>query len=246
MHPERLRDDQFSSKIRRYLIRSVRRQRNAQWTHIELSRSKRETTYPQGDMLQSFDYREKKGFSEIFEAEIPVFALVSLFHPLLYRFRGRWRRDDDFVAWLPVRRGRNLMLIRGLKGLSKPEDLGHRAAVGHGVVEHGTHDPLIIDEEDRPDGRGIALPGMDHPVAPGDLHVKIGDDREMDIDTHLLLDVPHPGEVGVDTIDGESDELSVQFGELIGDLDERYELSRTDRREIGRVGEEDDPLPFVV
>jgi hypothetical protein len=86
----------------------------------------------------------------------------------------------------------------------------------------------------------------DHAVECGHFFVEVGDDRESDLFAELFLDVPGPGDVRVDAVDAQAQELDVHLAELGVDLGESQELRRANRREIGRVGEKDEPAPLEV
>ena len=87
------------------------------------------------------------------EAEVPVFALVPLSHPLLHLCRSLWRWHNHLIARLPVCRCRNLELVSCLECLDQPDYLGHESSVLEGVVDHRPHDSFVIDEKDTADCR---------------------------------------------------------------------------------------------
>ena len=66
------------------------------------------------------------------------------------------------------------------------------------------------------------------------------------VDVEMLLDVPHPGDVGVRAVDGEAEKLHTAAPEVRGDLGELDELGRADGSEVRRMGEEDQPTPLEV
>jgi hypothetical protein len=94
---------------------------------------------------------------------------------------------------LPVGGGVEAGAVGELQGPDEAEDLVNVAAGGEGVVEHAPEDAVGVYDEDGPDGGGLAGGGMDHPVEPGDLHVQVGDDGEVNGDPRHLLQVLHPG-----------------------------------------------------
>jgi hypothetical protein len=52
--------------------------------------------------------------------------------------------------------------------------------------------------------------------------------------------------MGVVAVDREAEKLGVHRGELIGAAGEGHEFGRADRREIGRVRKQDQPLAAII
>src|SRR5205814_293416 len=101
----------------------------------------------------------------------------------------------------PLGGGGDLVLLVCLEGGQDPQDLVDAAAVGERVVDHRPHHALVVDDEHAADGRGAGRARVDHPVRLGHLRVQVGDHGELDLDPEVLLDVPNPGDVGVDAVD---------------------------------------------
>ena len=68
--------------------------------------------------------------------------------------------------------------------------------------------------------------------------------RELHFHAKVLLDVPDPGDVRIDTVDGAADQLHVALGEVVVALRELDELSGAHRSEIRRMREQHHPLAF--
>lgn len=77
-------------------------------------------------------------------------------------------------------------------------------------------------------------------------HQDVLDDREGDLDAELLLDVAHPGQVREQAVDRQAEQFAVHRGELRRRLGETDELGGAHRGEVGRVGEQDQPLAAIV
>jgi hypothetical protein len=58
--------------------------------------------------------------------------------------------------------------------------------------------------------------------------------------------VAQPLDVRVDAIDAQADDLAAEVLELLVALGELDELRRADRRKVGRMREEEDPLAAVL
>ena len=194
------------------------------------------------------------GVGVLAEAEEPVVAdlvVLLLLDPVLGGAAGSRGGEDDVHAGSPVGGGRDVLLVCLLQGEDDPLDLVEVPAEGRRVVDHRPDDALRVDEEHGPDGLGVGDGGLDHSILLRDIHLDVLDQGELDLDVlHLLpfdvLDLPEPGDVGVDGVDGESDELDVQGLELLGHAAECHELRGTHGGEIGGVGEQDDPFAFEV
>ena len=89
---------------------------------------------------------------------------------------------------------------------------------------------------------------MDHVVERRHFPLGIGDDRELHAGILGLLDILDPALVILDAVDRDDEGLGTALGEFVLEFRGITEFGRADRREIGRVGEEDDPVlagPFV-
>jgi hypothetical protein len=64
---------------------------------------------------------------------------------------------DDSVSNLPVRRGRDPVLISDLERVDHAEDLGERAAGRRGVGEREADGLFRVDDKDGADGEGYSL-----------------------------------------------------------------------------------------
>jgi hypothetical protein len=67
-----------------------------------------------------------------------------------------------------------------------------------------------------------------------------------DVDAEARLDRADPRDVGVVAVDREAQKLGVQRGEVIGAAGEGHEFGGADRREIGRMREQDQPLAAII
>jgi len=85
---------------------------------------------------------------------------------------------------------------------------------------------------------------MQHAVLLRDLRVQVGDQRVGNLDVEDLLQVLAPGQVAVDRVDRESDELRIAARELLVAARELAELGRADGREVGRWLNRITQLPF--
>src|SRR5688572_8999069 len=188
--------------------------------------------------------------SQLALRQVPVRDLVLRLEVVLHLLRrvvdGLRRGADDLVALLPVGGRGARVLVGGLQGVEGAQHFVNVAAETHRVVDERAHLLLGVDDEDGADGRRLGRAGVDEPVLLRDLGVEVRDDGEVYLDAEVALDVPYPSDVRRDGIDGEADELRAAPLELFGAARELDELGRADRREVGRVREEHDPLALVV
>ena len=95
-------------------------------------------------------------------------------------------------------------------------------------------------------------PGCIMPYFLGHFHGDVFDQRELDFNVlhplvlDLFLDGAQPGDMAVEAVDREADQFAVHFAELVFHGGEGHELRGADRREVGRVAEEDDPAAGVL
>src|SRR5690606_3042120 len=139
--------------------------------------------------------KKEKLKSQFLEAEVPVLALVPFGKPFIHLSLVLRRRDNDLVTRLPVCRGGNAVFVGGLQGFYEANYLWHVPPCRERIVDHGPQDTFVIDEKYCPDCSRAALARVDHPILFGNIHVKVGDDGERNIDSHLLFHVPYPGKM---------------------------------------------------
>ena len=163
---------------------------------------------------------------------------------------GRW--NDDIASRLPIGGGSYVLLIRHLHGDEQPLDFLHVSPVAKRIVKDGPDDGFGINDEDSPYGLGRAGGRLEHAERFGDLHGQIADDREGDLNAFhfvvfdFFLDRSQPCDVAVGAIDGQAEQFAVEFFEFRLHACKRHEFRRTDRSEVSRMREENNPLPLVV
>ncbi len=185
--------------------------------------------------------------SEALGAEVEVLALVVAGGgALVGRRSGFGGRHDDLVTGFPPLGRSHAVLIAGLQRFQQPQELRNGAAVAHRVVNHGPQNAIRINDERGANGGGVTCARVDHAVGLGHLHFQILDDRERNLDAPVFLDVTHPGDVRMDAVNGQTQQLAVPFGEFRCRLGEGHELGGADRREVGRMGKQHQPFALVV
>src|SRR5690554_310336 len=119
---------------------------------------------------------------------VGAYALVSL-----CRSGCGWH--DNAITWLPAFRRCYSVLVTGLQGIQQAQEFRNRTAVAHGVVHHRPQHAFRVDHEGCTDRRCVCSTRVNHAISAGNIHFKVGDDREGYLDAKLLLDVTHPRNV---------------------------------------------------
>ena len=140
------------------------------------------------------------------------------------------------------------MIVGQLQAVDQAQHLVEIAS-GAGRVDDRGADLLVrVDDIDRPDGELRVGVRVDHVVERRHFPLGIGDDRELNAGILGLFDILDPALVVLDAVDRYDQRLGAALGEFILQPGRIAELGRANRCEIGRVGEEDNPVlagPFV-
>lgn len=190
-------------------------------------------------------------FAEAHEPVQAILILALVVHPLLGYAAAAGGGYDDIIAGPPVGRGGAGVGVRFLERQDDTLDLVKVAARGQRIVQDGSHHAVGIDDKHRPYRLGVGLSRLDHAVLVGHLHADILDEGEGHIDVFLtvplqLLDLPQPGNVGIDGVHRKAHQLSIESLELVDHGAEGHKLRGADRGEIRRMGEEDHPFAGVI
>lgn len=159
---------------------------------------------------------------------------------------------DDIIARLPISRQGHAEFIDCLKADENTFDFVEIAPEGQGVIDDGSDSVGKVDEEDGSDGLRGALARLHHAVLLGHFHAHVLHEGETHLDIlhaavfDAVLDGTQPGDVAVETVDGDPHKLAVQFLEFLGHVGESDELGGAHGGEIGGMAEEDFPLATVV
>src|SRR5262249_55480109 len=113
------------------------------------------------------------------------------------------------------------------------------------IIEEGADRVLGINKEDGAHRRRVADGFMHHAESLSDLLIKIGNNREWNLDVKLLLDVAHPGDVRVNAVNGDADRLNVEPLEFLVVTRELDELCGAHRREVRGMREEQHPFALT-
>ena len=118
--------------------------------------------------------------------------------------QGRGDGQQDFLAHLPVKGQRHVVLVHVLQGL-KGRAAAHRECgsrswrntargklCGWGREKYGPH------------GRRVALAGLEHAVEARHLPINVGDDGKAEIHPALFAHIVDPGNVRVDTVNAQA------------------------------------------
>ena len=145
-----------------------------------------------------------------------------------------------------------MVLVDGLQPHEHALELVEITPELHGIINDGANRSRRVDEENRPHGRRSGDPGLNHAVFAGHLHRHVGDEREIELDALVpleldaLVDGTQPGDVAGVGADREPDQPAVERLELRLHGTEHHELRRTDGGEIRRMAEQDDPLALEI
>lgn len=149
--------------------------------------------------------------------------------------------DNDIISWQPVDWGGDAVLVTGLEGVEDTEDLSGVSSSGGWVREDETDGLLWVDDEDGTDGEsntlGVDVGGIlviNHVVGESNLALLVSDNWEGEVGVVDLVDILDPATVGLDSVGGETDELSSTLGELWLELCESSELGGADWSVIWR------------
>ena len=85
---------------------------------------------------------------------------------------------------------------------------------------------------------------MDHAEGARNFLVEVRDHRKRDLHVEVLLDVAYPGDVRVNAVNGDADQLHVAAVEVVRVARELYELGGAHWREVGRMREQHHPFAF--
>ena len=190
-------------------------------------------------------------FAEAHEPVQTILIFVLVVHPLLGYAAAAGGGYDDIIAGSPVGRGGAGVGICLLERQDDALDLVKVAARGQRIVQDGSYHAVGVDDKHRPHRLGVGLSRLDHTVLVGHLHADILDEREGHIDVFLavplqLLDLPQPGNVGIDRVHRKPHQLSIERLELVDHRAKGHKLRGADRGEIRGMGEEDHPFAGVI
>lgn len=120
------------------------------------------------------------------------------------------------------------VLVGELDGLEDAEGLLDGASNGE-VINGGRADDAVgIHDEEAAKGDGLV---MEDPEGAAHLLVQVGDEGHLEgCEATLLAGLPHPGQVAVLRVDGDSVDLGAELGELGGTVVEGRQLGRADKR----------------
>ena len=100
--------------------------------------------------------------------------------------------------------------------IDQPQNLVDVPADRDRVVDDRANLAFGVDHEQRAHGDGLRLAGVDHSVLVRDLPTVVGDQRVVDLHAQLVVDVLAPGQVSVNAVNRQADQLDVTSRELVG------------------------------
>jgi len=166
---------------------------------------------------------------------------------------------DHVVSLAPVHGRRYLVLVAELQRVNHTKNLVKVPARGSGVGNRQANNFLRVDDEDGPDREGETLAVtvrsillVKHVVQRGDLSIRIGYNRELDISGAVLgavlVDIHNPFVVILEIIGRNTDDLDIALCKVVCATSDLAELGGADRGEVSGMREEDGPRttdPFV-
>jgi len=212
---------------------------------------KKEAPVKQKNILIFFDHLNSSGgffFGERSETKVGLDD-AEIREELLGQFITDGRVDNDIVTRDPVDGCGDAVFVTSLQGIDNPQDLGSISAGGCWVGEDKANGLFGVNNEDRADGECNAL-GIDvgsvlvvnHVISVRDLSILVTDDGEFEVGSRDLINVLDPLAVGLNSVRRQTDEFDSTLGKLRLELSECTQLSGTNRCEILRMGEENNPV----